>query len=336
MLLRLLDRWDEGRAVRGEQVKSVEDFSISSELAFPQAGPGLSLDEFCGWAENAKADPAYYDLPAGYEARIDAEDGWLRFPSAVRTGVPVNDRVTAKITHNGASQRALIVFHHWNASSRQSALASYFSRTGLAVVEVAMPYHFERSRPGAAHADYMLSANLGRTLQSLRQAVVDGRTVIRWLAERGFQEISVLGMSLGSWVAGLVAAHDPAVSKASLFLTADSLADMVWTGRATRAIRKGLEPAMDLSGLRVAWGPADLGCYAQRLARPDLNLHMVLARRDTVVLPDLTRRFVRQLQAAGAEPVIKELPCGHYSLALPPFGLMAGMSLKRFLEGDCS
>jgi len=336
VFLKLLDRWDESRAVRGEQAKSLEDFVVGSELAFPQAGAGLSFDEFCGWADTAKADPAYYDMPAGYAPRIDAEDGWLRFPSAVQSHMPANDRVTAKITQNGPSQRALIVFHHWNASSRQSALAGYFARLGWTVVEVSMPYHFERSRPGAAHADYMLSANVGRTLQSVRQAVLDGRAVVRWLADRGFRQIAVLGMSLGSWVAGLVAAHDPAVSKASLFLTADSLADMVWSGRATRAIRQSLEPAVDLSGLRRAWGPADLGCYAQRLARSDLNLHVVLARRDTVVLPDLTRRFVGQLQAAGADPVLKELPCGHYSLALPPFGLMAGLSLKRFLESDSS
>ena len=332
MFLSLLDRWDESRAVSGEMVKAIEEFALGSELAFPQAGPGLSIDEFCGWAESAKADPAYYDLPVGYAPQIEAKDGWLRFQSAVQSGIPVNDRVTAKVTQNGPSQQALIVFHHWNASSYQSALAGYFARLGLAVVEVSMPYHFERSRPGAAHADYMLSANLGRTLQSVRQAVVDGRTVVRWLSGCGFREISVLGMSLGSWVAGLVAAHDLAVSRASLFLTADSLADMVWTGRATRAIRKSLESAIDLPVLRQAWGPADLGSYAQRLARPDLGLHMVLARRDTVVLPDLTRRFVERLRAVGADPVIKELSCGHYSLALPPFGLMAGVSLKHFLN----
>ncbi|MBB4189334.1 esterase/lipase [Sinorhizobium terangae] len=78
----------------------------------------------------------------------------------------------------------------------------------------------------------MLSSNLGRTIQSVRQAVWDGRKLIRWLKSEDYREVSVLGMSLGSWVAGLIAAHDPGVSKASLFLTAGSLADMVWTGGA--------------------------------------------------------------------------------------------------------
>jgi hypothetical protein len=28
-----------------------------------------------------------------------------------------------------------------------------------------------------------------------------------------------------------------------------------------------------------------------------------------------------------------ELNCGHYSLAMPPYILLAGLSLKRFLSG---
>jgi hypothetical protein len=117
----------------------------------------------------------------------------------------------------------------------------------------AMPYQFERSRPGSLHADYMLSANLDRTMQAVRQAVVDGIKLILWLKSEGYREISVLGMSRGSWVGGLIAAHDANVWKASLFLTGGGLADMVWTGRATRSIRSSLEPEIDLADPRRAW-----------------------------------------------------------------------------------
>ena len=111
----------------------------------------------------------------------------------------------------------LVVFHHWNARARNSQLARFLSRRGITVVEIAMPYHFERSRPGSTYADYMLSPNIGRTIQSIRQAVLDGRKLVHWLKSEGYGEVSVLGMSLGSWVGGLIAAHDPAVSKASGF-----------------------------------------------------------------------------------------------------------------------
>ena len=143
----------------------------------------------------------------------------------------------------------------------------------------------------------------------------------------------MLGMSLGSWVAGLVAAHDENVSKASLFLTAGSLADMVWTGRATAAIRQSLEPDMSLSDLRRAWSPINQENYAGKLARPGLDLQLVLAKRDTVVDPELSHRFVESLQASGAHPDLLELNCGHYSLALPPHILFAGLRLRRLLKG---
>ncbi|RUX46484.1 dienelactone hydrolase-related enzyme, partial [Mesorhizobium sp. M4A.F.Ca.ET.050.02.1.1] len=266
------------------------------------------------------------------DQRFDRKDGWLRFPSDIATDIAANNVVWAKVTESRSFDRAMVIFHHWNASARNRRIASFFSRRGITVVEIAMPYHFERSRPGSLHADYMLSPNLGRTIQSIKQGVLDGRKLIRWLKSEGYREISVLGMSLGSWVAGLIAAHDPAVSKASLFLTAGSLADMVWTGRATRSIRDSLEPEVELTDLRRAWGPLNLENYAKSLARPDLALHVVLAKRDKVVLPELSERFMQTLKGAGAKPTVLELNCGHYSLAIPPHILLAGLSLKQFLS----
>lgn len=69
-----------------------------------------------------------------------------------------------------------------------------------------------------------------------------------------------------------------------------------------------------------------------RLARPDLDLHVVLAKRDKVVLPELSERFMQRLKDAGAKPKILKLNCGHYSLAVPPYILLAGLSAKRFLS----
>lgn len=327
-----LDRWDERRAQRGEEGKKVTDFILDADRAFPGAKKIASIEEFCVLADQAVADPAFFDEPSGSDQGFEREDGWLKFPSDISTDIEENNVVWAKITESRSFDQAMVIFHHWNASTRNGQIAKFFSRRGITVVEIAMPYHFERSRPGSVHADYMLSPNLGRTVQSVRQAVCDGRKLIAWLKSQGYREISVLGMSLGSWVAGLIAAHDRAVSKASLFLTAGSLADMVWTGRATRSIRESLEPVVELTDLRRAWRPLNLENYALNLARSDLELHVVLAKRDKVVLPELSERFMQRLKDAGARPNILVLNCGHYSLAMPPYILLAGLSLKRFLS----
>jgi pimeloyl-ACP methyl ester carboxylesterase len=329
---RWLDRWDERRAKRGEEAKTATDLLLDAGRAFSDAEGADSLEELCVLADLAVSDPGFYDEPGRSAQGFKRHDEWLTFPSEIATDVDENNTVWAKITESGSRDKVLVIFHHWNASARQRQIAGLFSKRGITVVEIAMPYHFERSRPGALYADYMLSSNVGRTIQSVRQAVWDGRKLIRWLKGEGYQEVSVLGMSLGSWVAGLIAAHEPVVSKASLFLTAGSLADMVWTGRATRSIRVSLEPAIGLTDLRRAWGPLDLENYAHKLARPDLDLHMVIATRDKVVLPGLSKRFIEKLHEVGARPIVLELNCGHYSLAMPPYILLAGWSLKRFLS----
>ncbi len=327
-----LDRWDEQRSQRGDEVKEATDFVLDTELGFPCAKKIASIEGFCALADQALADATFFNEPNERDPDFQMRDGWLKFPSGISTEIEENNEVWAKVTDSGSFDQALVVFHHWNASSRQRQIARFFSRCGITVVEIAMPYHFERSRPGSAHADYMLSPNLGRTVQSVRQGVLDGRKLICWLKDEGYGEISVLGMSLGSWVAGLVAAHDSAVAKAALFLTAGSLADMVWTGRATRLIRESLASEIELPELRRAWAPINLENYADKLARPNLDLQIVLAKRDKVVLPELSESFVASLKAAGARPDVQELNCGHYSLAMPPHILMAGLRLKRLLR----
>lgn len=329
-----LDGQDERRAQRGEEWKEKTAVDLDANLAFPDANGANGINEFCVIAEHVKNDPRFFFAePSGGGQGFVKRDDWVLFPSDILTSVDENNLVWAKITDSGSLKHALVVFHHWNATKRNRRLARFLSKRGITVVEMAMPYHLERSRPGSQYADFMLSANLGRTIQSVRQSVLDGRKLIRWLTCQGYQEISVLGMSLGSWVAGLIAANDTTVSKASLFLGAGSLADMVWTGRATQAIRASLSPQLELSELRRAWAPLDLENHVAGLARSELSIQFVLARRDKVVLPELSHRLIAKLRHAGSEPSVLELNCGHYTLAIPAYIAIAGFKLRRFLCG---
>ncbi len=329
-----LDRWDERRASRGDVGKEVTSLTLDADLAFPGVTGAVSTAEFCALADQAVTDSASFYAVSKKSPAAHWEDGWITFTSSHPTNIENNDTVRAKVTHGGSSDQALIVFHHWNSTSRNSQLARFLAWHGITVVEVAMPYHLERARPTSSHADYMLSANLGRTIQSMRQAVLDGRQLIRILKDSGYETVSVLGISLGSWAAGLIAAHDPAIERAALFLTAGSLADMVWTGRATQHIRASLQDDIELADLRRAWSPLSLESFTDKLARPDLDLQLVLGKRDTVVLPELSERLIARLAKAEATPEALKLNCGHYSLSRPPYIVRAGVSLSRFLNHD--
>ena len=327
-----LDRWDERRTRRRDDVKKTTQLVLDSEIAFPASDDVIDLGAFCVSAEQAMhSSEIFFCLP---DASPDVRwhDDLLNFPSSISTGTIENDVVHVKVTRARSSDHAVLVFHHWNASSRNAQLARFFASRGMTVFEMALPYHLERTRPGALHADHMLSPNLGRTIQSVRQAVVDGRELVRIAQDAGYRKVSVLGISLGSWVAGLIAAHDPAVSKASLLLTGGDLAEMVWTGGATRHIRASLDNSVGLAELKRAWAPVSLENYVDKLARAELDLQIVLATRDKVVPPAVSQRFVGGLQAAGASLTVKRLNCGHYSLTLPPYIISTGISAARFLN----
>ena len=333
MYYRWLDQWDERRTRRRDDVKKVTGLVLDPELVFPAREGARSLEAFCDSAELTAANSGSFFGLSDPIADISTDDQWIRFPSSISTGISENDLVHAKVTRAESFDHAVIVFHHWNATSRNAALARHLARHGLTVVEIAMPYHLERSRPGSSYADHMLSSNLGRTLQSVRQAVMDGRQLIRVLQSAGYRSVSVLGISLGSWVAGLVAAHDPAIHKASLLLSAGNLADMVWSGAATQHIRAGLEGQVELTDLRRAWSPVDLGSYAANLARPGLDVQFILAKRDKVVLPDLSDAFIQQIQSVGASPQVTRFNCGHYSVGFPPYAIKVGFNACRYLRG---
>lgn len=326
-----LDRWDENRAKCSDKIKHPAQFELGANLAFSNAGNNVNVEQFCSLSERTVRDPTFFEEPAGARLDFQFENGWVTFPSSLTTSIKENNTVWARVTKFRSSSKALIVFHHWNASSRQKQISRFLAIQGITVVEMALPYHFERSRPGSSYSDFMLCPNLGRTIQSVKQAVWDGRKLIRFLKQNGYSDISVLGLSLGSWVAGLVAAHDRSVSKASLFLSSGSLASMVWTGRATRLIRKSIEPNLSLTDLDRAWAPINLNNYGRNFSRPNFNLSIVLARRDKVMLPQHSYEFIEGLRAEGVGLNVSELNCGHYSLALPPYIVMAGLGLRRFL-----
>ena len=141
-----------------------------------------------------------------------------------------------------------------------------------------------------------------------------------------------MGASLGSCVAGLTAAHDERVKGSLLLLTAGDFADVVWTGRATRHIREGLQGGIQLSELKDIWSPISLFPFIPLLARPSHRLMLVSARRDKVVLPHLTTQFVDELRAANANLRWRLLRCGHYSLGVFPFSWMTLAMAVGFLR----
>ena len=163
-----------------------------------------------------------------------------------------------------------------------------------------MPYHDIRMPAEISRADYAVSANIGRTLDAVRQGVIDIRSCLDWLEQQGYSQLGIVGTSLGSCYAFIAAAHDPRIRVAAFNHASTYVADVVWHGQSTRHIRQGIEQQIDLDRLRQAWLAVSPMSYFKQFARWPRKSLIVYAKYDLTFLPELSRASRRGIRAAWA------------------------------------
>ena len=297
------------------------------------------------WASHAVADSQrFFDTPDTtdyvFQPGIGGATGALTFPSAMRTPHVENNtvhalyfRARADVRRAGpvlGTRRAVLVLPQWNAGpDGHVGLCRLLNRFGMSALRLTLPYHDARRPPELKRADYIVSANIGRTVQTCRQAVMDARRAIRWLALNGYDRIGILGTSLGSCLSLLTAAHEPRISAQALNHVSPYFADVVWRGLSTTHVREGLERGIDLDRLRQMWLPISPHIYLDRVR--DKKTLLVYAKYDLTFPVDLSRDLVRQFERRGIPHEVAVLPCGHYSTGVTPFKYVDGFVLARFL-----
>jgi pimeloyl-ACP methyl ester carboxylesterase len=288
-----------------------------------------------GWSERTLADSdAFYRSPASPDA--ERQGDMLRFASAFPTGDVENDTVVARIYEPpprtgrpAGPRRAIVVLPQWNADPQgHVGLCRLFARLGIAAVRLSLPYHDERRPAHFARAEYIVSSNIGRTLQVNRQAVLDARGVVAWLTSQGYERIGIVGTSLGSCLAMLTMAHEPAIRAGAFNHVSPYFADVVWRGLSTRHVREGLDGHITLEALRRVWMPISPWPFIRRVDGRAVLL--VYARYDLTFPVDLSRVFIAEFDAQRVPHEVAVLPCGHYTTAKAPFKYLDGYALARF------
>ena len=266
---------------------------------------------------------------------LSVEGNRVVFQSDITTESTRNNTFECVVTDSGSKDHVIVVFHHWYARNRYQTFSKYFARRGVTVVEATLPYHFARGSDDHSEENF-LNANIGRTAQSMRQAVLDGRKIVRWLGSQGYEQITVVGMCIGGTVAGLVAAHETKVQKAVLMVSPASPADLVWTAETMRLLRGRIEPFMSLEDLRKAWSIIDLNKHLWSMTRPGLATMFILGEDDTIARPEGMDRVIGHLRACGCDPNVVRLNCGHSSVGVFPYNIKAARKVLRFTKSSLS
>ena len=330
----IFDRWDENVAAKDDTKRVTEPFTVGASLAIGGADQGASLAALAELVKERTAESdKFYAIESDDVSDFVFDGDILTFRSAVVTETEPNNIVHAKVFEGRSRRSAVMVLPHWNVETGgYDAFNRRLTRLGLTVVELTLPYHGLRSRPGSVIADYFVSPNIGRTIRSVRQAVLDTRKTLNWLSDKGYQNIALVGVSMGSCIAGLVAANDARICTSAMLLTAGDFSEVVWTSRATRYIKDVLAAAMTLNELKRVWSIISPGTFAKELSRMGHSVLIISGSRDRLVLPYLTARFVEELRSHETRCDWRVLGCGHYSIGSFPFNAITFLMLARFLK----
>jgi pimeloyl-ACP methyl ester carboxylesterase len=262
---------------------------------------------------------------------ITQDERSMTFESDIKTSDAKNNVFECMITDSGSKDRALVVFHHWYARNRYSAFAKFFAARGITVIEATLPYHFDRATDDYSEEKFF-NASLGRTVRSMRQAVLDGRKIVRWLDDQGYKKISVVGMCLGGTVAGLIAGHENKVDKAVLMVAPASPAELVWTAETMQSLRNRIEPSISIESLEKEWSLINLNMHQWFLTRERLDMMFVLGKDDTIARPENSNRVIDGLTKCGKPPQVVRLNCGHSSIGIFPYNIIAARKVLKFLN----
>jgi hypothetical protein len=289
------------------------------------------------------------------------KEPYLRFTSALRSPYPENDVVNARwyeveqtvdsrqVDSGARPRQAMIVMPQWNADAfSHNALCEMFNKFGISCLRLSKPYHDVRRPAELERSDYAVSANVGRTIAACRQAVVDIRSCMDWLEQQGYEQIGVLGTSLGSAYAFIAAAMDARLRVCAFNHASTQFGDVVWTGQSTRHVKASFEHAgltqdqvramfagvspmsymEQFAATGRARGAGDLARRSEDLPRRSL---VVYAPYDLTFVEKYSLEVLESFKAHGVDFVGKKLPCGHYTTGETPYKYLDGWYLGSFV-----
>jgi hypothetical protein len=111
-----------------------------------------------------------------------------------------------------------------------------------------LPYHLRRAPAGFVSGELFFTADFEMSWMAVQQAVADTRQLIHYLREAGAPVIGLLGISLGAWIAAIVASCEPELDFALTAMPPARINDLIWQTPLGKPWRRQFEAA--------GWNPA--------------------------------------------------------------------------------
>lgn len=288
-------------------------------------------------AETMQSSERFYELPEISDFALNGDI--LTWTSAARTPSPENNIARARLFKPRRERKhkprgAVVVLPQWNAQPDSHVEACrIFNGLGMTALRLTLPYHQQRKPADIERAEHLVSSNIGRTVESMRQAVLDTRAAVRWLKQQGFERVGILGTSIGSCTAFLAFAHEPLIDVGIFNHVSGFFADVVWQGISTQHVREGIEPHLTLEELREFWRPISPVPFIPRLLQMQPRpMRFIAAKYDLTFPVDLSREVIDEVRRLGINLDVVWLPCGHYTTAELPWKAIDAWKIATFFR----
>jgi dienelactone hydrolase len=176
----------------------------------------------------------------------------------------------------------------------------WLAQHGVAGMVVYMAHYGPRRPPGSRTR--LISTDVFKSIDGVKQTVLDCRCAAAWLASRpefDRDNIGLAGTSLGSLVGAVVSANEPLIKNVCLMLPAGGLVDAFYDHPRAAPYR----PIADALGgkftLKLLINPVDPLTYAKQLS--EKNLLMICAARDDILPPSAAKRL---WEATGKQKIV--------------------------------
>jgi dienelactone hydrolase len=255
----------------------------------------------------------------------------FQFTSAVRSPWTRNNTVHGRfypVSRDWTARPTVVLLHGWNAELGYRTLFPFLARrlnaAGLNAVMFELPYHSQRKPRGRGAPNNFISNNLLHVASAAHQALADARALIAWLNAQGCRRIGVWGISLGGWLAGLLACHEPRLSAAVLMTPVARMDRVIHELDFCAPLRRSL------GGRAVRLEPLNLISHRPRV--PVANVLIIASEHDLFAPID----SLEELWQAWGQPVLWRPRHGHISAMMAaPLLEQTVQWVERHLETGC-
>lgn len=240
----------------------------------------------------------------------------FQFQSPIQTPFVHNNVVHGRLFRCGDDWRTrpcVILLHGWNDEInhrfRFPSLARHFNRVGINCAMIELPYHFQRKPHPPATVQNFISEDILRMVEATQQSLADIRALAGWLKEQGSEQVSIWGISLGAWLAGLATCHDEQFHSAVLVTPVARMDRMIAETAFVEPVRRAL------NGSKVDLAVFNLQEHQPKISKE--NILLVEAKYDRFIPAET----IEDLWHAWGEPEIWRRNAGHVTIMLS-FGFM--------------